>query len=122
MVLPTLINSKASGTFVSKLPNLPHNTLNKPLKLQLFNGSPASTGIMQCHNSALTLDSNLRLQLQDVNPNIEWKDLTMQFSSPKASLAAAIPLSLQSALTADIPNLDSNNSRATQTPSKLKDD
>ncbi|KAG5734777.1 hypothetical protein E4T56_gene665 [Termitomyces sp. T112] len=40
--------------------------------------------------------------LQDVNPNINWKNLTMQFPSPKASLVAAIPLCLQSISDSDI--------------------
>ncbi|KAG5345829.1 hypothetical protein C0989_001290, partial [Termitomyces sp. Mn162] len=36
------------------------------------------------------------LWLRDVNPNINWKNLTMQFPGPKASLAATIHLRFQS--------------------------
>ncbi|KAG5716352.1 hypothetical protein E4T56_gene8701 [Termitomyces sp. T112] len=57
--------------------------------------------------------------LQDVNPNINWKNLAMQFSSPKASLAAAIPLHLQSILDSDIHDSNTSTSRATQSPSTL---
>ncbi|KAG5347295.1 hypothetical protein C0989_012386, partial [Termitomyces sp. Mn162] len=39
--------------------------------------------------------------LRDVNHDINWKNLTMQFSGPEASLAAAIHLRFQS-----IPDLD----------------
>ncbi|KAG5337162.1 hypothetical protein C0989_010447, partial [Termitomyces sp. Mn162] len=63
MVLPTLINSRAFSTFVSKQLDLPHNTLNKLLEFQLFDQSPASSGITQYHNSALTLNNNFRFQV-----------------------------------------------------------
>ncbi|KAG5351021.1 hypothetical protein C0989_008276 [Termitomyces sp. Mn162] len=57
--------------------------------------------------------------LQDINPDIDWKNLTMQFSGSKASLAAAIPLHLQSILDCNTPNPNSSTSRATQSPSTL---
>ncbi|KAG5716351.1 hypothetical protein E4T56_gene8707 [Termitomyces sp. T112] len=111
MVLPTLIDSRASSTFISNQLIFPHDTLDKLLELQLFDGSPTSTGITQYHNSALTLDINLRFQ--NVNLNIDWKNLTMQFLSPKASLATTISLSIQSPSSSNVPNLTSSNSRAT---------
>ncbi|KAG5349346.1 hypothetical protein C0989_004461 [Termitomyces sp. Mn162] len=95
------------------------------------------TRITQYHNNTLTLDNDLQFQaqllitqlppptpivlrllwLQDVNPNIDWKDLTMQFPSSEASLAAAIPLHLQSILDSDISHPGTSTSRATQSSS-----
>ncbi|KAG5349248.1 hypothetical protein C0989_005022, partial [Termitomyces sp. Mn162] len=103
-VLPTLIDSGASGIFISNQLDLQHNDLNKPFKLQLFDGSPTTTRIMQYHDNTLTLDNDLQFQaqllvtqlppstpimlglpwLQDINPDINWKNLTMQFPGPKA--------------------------------------
>ncbi|KAG5335392.1 hypothetical protein C0989_001253 [Termitomyces sp. Mn162] len=136
LVLPALIDSGAFSTFVSSQLNLFHNTLEKLLKLQLFGRSPASTEIIQFHDNALTLRFQvwllatqlaestlimLRLSwLQDINPDIDWKNLTMQFLGPKASLAANIPLSLQLPSTSNISNLD-YSIRGTQTPMILKD-
>ncbi|KAG5325715.1 hypothetical protein C0989_010939, partial [Termitomyces sp. Mn162] len=71
---------------------------------------------MQYHNNTLTLDNNLQFQarllvtqlppstpivlglpwLRDINPDINWKNLTMQFPGPEASLVAAIHLRFQS--------------------------
>ncbi|KAG5723909.1 hypothetical protein E4T56_gene9784 [Termitomyces sp. T112] len=65
MVLPTLINSGASSTFVSNQLDLLHDTFDKFLKLQLFNRSPVSTGITQYHDSALTLNNKLGFQGED---------------------------------------------------------
>ncbi|KAG5325314.1 hypothetical protein C0989_011582, partial [Termitomyces sp. Mn162] len=120
-VLPALVDSSASGVFISNQLDLQRNNLNKPLKLQLFDRSPTTTRITQYHDNTLTLDNDLQFQarllvtqlplltpimlglpwLQDINPDINWKNLTMQFPSPKASLAAAIHLRFQS-----IPDLD----------------
>ncbi|KAG5715225.1 hypothetical protein E4T56_gene3014 [Termitomyces sp. T112] len=130
-VLPALVNSGASSTFVSNQLDLSYDTLDKPLELQLFNGSPALTGVIQYHDSTLTLDNRLKFQvqllitqllestlivlglpwLQDINPNIDWKDLSTQFLGPKASLTAAIPLCLQPPSNSNIPDLDSSSSR-----------
>ncbi|KAG5333552.1 hypothetical protein C0989_005453, partial [Termitomyces sp. Mn162] len=140
-VFPALVDSGASSTFVSNQLGLQHNDLNRPLKLQLFNGSPAMTRIMQYHNNTLTLDNNLQFQawllvtqlplptpivlglpwLQDINPDIDWKDLTMQFPGPKASLAAAICLRLQSILDSDVSHPGTSTSGATQNPSTSND-
>ncbi|KAG5349556.1 hypothetical protein C0989_003181 [Termitomyces sp. Mn162] len=141
-VLPTLVDSGASGTFISNWLGLQHNDLNKPLELQLFNGSPAITGITQYHDNTLTLDNDLRFQaqllitqlllstpimlrllwLQDVNPNINWKNLTMQFPGSEPSLVAAIPLCLQSISDSDVPDPNTNTSGATQHSSTLDGD
>ncbi|KAG5335333.1 hypothetical protein C0989_001397 [Termitomyces sp. Mn162] len=103
--------------------------------------SPAMTGITKYHNNALTLDNDLRFQawllvtqlslstpivlellwLQDVNPDIDWMNLTMRFPSFKASLVAAIPLCIQSTPDSDIPNVDASIFRETQSPSTLND-
>ncbi|KAG5329545.1 hypothetical protein C0989_009511, partial [Termitomyces sp. Mn162] len=45
-VLPALVDSGASSVFVSNQLDLQCNDLNKPLKLQLFDGSPTTTRIM----------------------------------------------------------------------------
>ncbi|KAG5351918.1 hypothetical protein C0989_004556 [Termitomyces sp. Mn162] len=141
MVISILIDSGASGTFMSNQLDLLHHILDKPPELQLFDRSPTSTGITQYYDTTFTLDNKLRFQvqlfitqllestpimlelpwLQNINPNINWKDLIMQFPGPEASLAATIPLCLQSPLTFNIPNLNFSNSRATQTPPTLKD-
>ncbi|KAG5723902.1 hypothetical protein E4T56_gene9787 [Termitomyces sp. T112] len=102
-VFPALINSSASGTFISNQLGLWRNNLDKSLELQLFDGSPATTRISQYHDNTLTLDNDLQFQawllitqlppptpivlglpwLQDINSNINWKNLTMQFPSPE---------------------------------------
>ncbi|KAG5732059.1 hypothetical protein E4T56_gene18829 [Termitomyces sp. T112] len=140
-VFPALVDSGASGTFVSNQLGLRHDNLNRPLELQLFDGSPATTRITQYHNNTLTLDNDLQFQarllvtqlpllttivlglpwLQDVNPNIDWKDLTMQFPGPEASLAAAIHLCLQSIPDSDISHSSASTSGATQNPSTSDD-
>ncbi|KNZ81926.1 hypothetical protein J132_10205 [Termitomyces sp. J132] len=62
------------------------------------------------------------LWLQNVNLDIDWKNLTMQFPGPKASLAAAIPLHLQSNLDPNISNPGASTSRATQSPTASNSD
>ncbi|KAG5724402.1 hypothetical protein E4T56_gene15992 [Termitomyces sp. T112] len=133
-VLPALVDSGASGVFISNQLDLRHNDLDKPLELQLFDGSPAMTRITQYHDNTLTLNNDLQFQaqllitqlppstpivlglpwLRDINPNINWKNLTMQFPGPKASLAAAIHLRLQSISDLDIPCPNTITSRTTQ--------
>ncbi|KAG5732293.1 hypothetical protein E4T56_gene11353 [Termitomyces sp. T112] len=63
-VLPALVNSSASSTFISSQLDLQCNDLDKPLELQLFNGSPATIGITQYHNNALALNNDLWFQAQ----------------------------------------------------------
>ncbi|KAG5718773.1 hypothetical protein E4T56_gene2722 [Termitomyces sp. T112] len=136
-VLPTLVNSGTSSAFVSSQLNFQHNDLDKLLELQLFERSPAMTGVTQYYDNTLTLDNDLWFQtwllvtqlppltpimlgllwLQDVNPDINWKNLIMQFPGPKASLAAAIPLCLQSILDSDVSDSGTSTSRATLSPS-----
>ncbi|KNZ75209.1 hypothetical protein J132_03930 [Termitomyces sp. J132] len=99
------------------------------------------TRIMQYHDNTLTLNNDLQFQawllitqlppltpimlglpwLQDVNPNIDWKDLTMQFPGPKVSLAATIRLHLQSIPDSDISHPSASTSRVTQNPSTSND-
>ncbi|KNZ78644.1 hypothetical protein J132_11085 [Termitomyces sp. J132] len=61
-VLPTLVNSGTSSAFISSQLNLQHNDLNKPLKLQLFDRSPAMTGVTQYYDNTLTLNNDLWFQ------------------------------------------------------------
>ncbi|KAG5719227.1 hypothetical protein E4T56_gene13415 [Termitomyces sp. T112] len=134
LILPTFVDSSTSSTFVSSQLNLQHNDLNKPLELQLFDRSPATTGITQYYDNTLTLDNDLQFPaqllvtqlplstpivlrlpwLQDVNPNINWKNLTMQIPSPEASLAATIPLHLQYISDSDVSNPSTSTPRVTQ--------
>ncbi|KAG5332689.1 hypothetical protein C0989_006693 [Termitomyces sp. Mn162] len=136
---PPSSNSGASGTFVSSQLNLQYYNLNQLLKLQLFNGSPTTIGITQYYDNTLTLNNDLRFQaqllvtqllpltpimlglpwLQDINSNIDWKNLIMQFPGPKASLAATIPLHLQSISDSDIPDPNTDTPGATQSSSTL---
>ncbi|KAG5348707.1 hypothetical protein C0989_008830, partial [Termitomyces sp. Mn162] len=60
--LPALVDSGASGVFVSNQLDLRRNDLDKPLELQLFDGSPATTRITQYHDNTLTLDNDLQFQ------------------------------------------------------------
>ncbi|KAG5729497.1 hypothetical protein E4T56_gene4641 [Termitomyces sp. T112] len=107
-VLPALVDSGTSGVFASNQLNLRCNNLDKPLKLQLFDGSPTTTRITQYHNNTLTLDDDLQFQAQLL------KNLTMQFPGPKASLAAAIHLRLQSISDLNVPCPDTITSGTTQ--------
>ncbi|KAG5733079.1 hypothetical protein E4T56_gene3539 [Termitomyces sp. T112] len=104
----------ASSTFVSNQLGLQCNDLDKLLELQLFNRSPAMTRITQYHDNTLTLDNDLQFQaqllvtqlplptpimlglpwLQDINSNINWKNLTMQFPGPKRQYLQSNPESL----------------------------
>ncbi|KAG5716111.1 hypothetical protein E4T56_gene10872 [Termitomyces sp. T112] len=124
----------ASSVFVSNQLNLRHNDLDKPLELQLFDGSPTTTRITQYHDNTLTLNNDLQFQarllvtqlppstpimlglpwLRNVNPDINWKNLTMQFPGPEASLAATIHLHLQSISDLNVPHPDTITSRTTQ--------
>ncbi|KAG5735144.1 hypothetical protein E4T56_gene20456 [Termitomyces sp. T112] len=135
-VLPALIDSRASSTFISSQLDLQHNNLNKLFKLQLFDGSPTIIGITQYHDNTLTLNNDLWFQawllitqlppttlivlglpwLQDVNSDIDWKNLTIQFPSSQARLVAAIFLHLQSVLGPNIPAPGTSTSRAIQSP------
>ncbi|KAG5720927.1 hypothetical protein E4T56_gene852 [Termitomyces sp. T112] len=61
------------------------------------------------------------LWLQDINPDIDWTNLTMRFSSPKASLVAAIPHHIQSTQDSNISDVNAITSGGTQSPSTLND-
>ncbi|KAG5335036.1 hypothetical protein C0989_002421 [Termitomyces sp. Mn162] len=61
-ILPALVDSSTSSTFVSSQLDLQYNNLNQPLELQLFNRSPAMTGITQYHDNTLTLNNDLQFQ------------------------------------------------------------
>ncbi|KAG5728526.1 hypothetical protein E4T56_gene19554 [Termitomyces sp. T112] len=61
-VLPTLVDSGASSVFISNQLDLRRNNLNKPLELQLFDGSPATIRITQYHDNTLTLNNDLQFQ------------------------------------------------------------
>ncbi|KAG5723957.1 hypothetical protein E4T56_gene9752 [Termitomyces sp. T112] len=133
-VLPALVDSGASGVFVSNQLDLRCNDLNKPLELQLFDRSPAMARITQYHDNTITLNNDLQFQarllvtqlppltlimlrllwLRDINPDINWKNLTMRFPGPEASLAAAIHLRFQSISDLDVPCPNTITSGTTQ--------
>ncbi|KAG5730117.1 hypothetical protein E4T56_gene1869 [Termitomyces sp. T112] len=117
-VLPTLVDSGASGVFVSNQLDLRRNDLDKPLELQLFNGSPAMTRIMQYHDNTLTLDNDLQFQAQLLITQLPPSTLIVLrlLWLPEASLAAAIHLRLQSISDLDIPRPDTITSGMTQDP------
>ncbi|KAG6898607.1 hypothetical protein C0993_005709 [Termitomyces sp. T159_Od127] len=85
------------------------------MELQLFDGKPITTRpITKMHTSSIILDNGLQFLvdlpvtqlsevtpiilglswLHNINPDIDWKDLTMKF--PRPSCLAAINLHLQS--------------------------
>ncbi|KAG6876051.1 hypothetical protein C0993_005951 [Termitomyces sp. T159_Od127] len=100
-----------------------------PMELQLFDGKPTiARPITKSHTSSITLNNGLQflvhllvtqlpevtpivlglLWLHDVNPDIDWKDLTMKFLSTGACLAA-VSLCLQ-------PTNNPSEARATGDP------
>ncbi|KAG6882677.1 hypothetical protein C0993_009603, partial [Termitomyces sp. T159_Od127] len=112
---PQLRSNGATGTFVSDQLDLSHDPLDRPMELQLFDGKPTTAGpITKSHTSSITLDNGLQFPVQllvtqlpevtpiilglpwlrDVNPDIDWKDLTMKFPGTGTCLAA-ISLRLQ---------------------------
>ncbi|KAG6884128.1 hypothetical protein C0993_001123 [Termitomyces sp. T159_Od127] len=96
-VLTALIDSRATRTFVSDQLNLTHDLLDRPMESQLFDSKPTTAGpITKTHTSSIVLDNGLWFGswLHDVNPDIDWKDLTMKFSGPGACFAT-INLHLQ---------------------------
>ncbi|KAG6878858.1 hypothetical protein C0992_007062 [Termitomyces sp. T32_za158] len=63
-ILPALINSRATKTFISDRLALPYQDIDKPLELQLFNKHPAPSGpITKSHSSTLTLDNGLQFPI-----------------------------------------------------------
>ncbi|KAG5335673.1 hypothetical protein C0989_000756 [Termitomyces sp. Mn162] len=128
--LPTLSDSGTMDNFINKslaaLAPYLLRRLSAPIPLKLFDGDPTPTGYITHHLEAWLLITQLPpltpivlglMWLQDVNPDINWKNLTMQFPSPKATLAAAIPLCLQSILDSDVSHPSASTSGATQSPS-----
>ncbi|KAG6883654.1 hypothetical protein C0993_004896 [Termitomyces sp. T159_Od127] len=106
-ILTALVNSRATGTFVSDQLDLTHDPLDRPMELQLFNGKPTTARpITKTHTSSITLNNGLRfpvhllvtqllevtsivlglLWLRNVNPDINWRDLTMKFPGSSACL------------------------------------
>ncbi|KAG5725246.1 hypothetical protein E4T56_gene12714 [Termitomyces sp. T112] len=129
-----LVDSGTTNNFINKslaALALQHLwSLPTPILLKLFDSDPTPTGDITHYFQVQLLVTQLSEStlivlglswLEDINPNINWKDLSMWFSGLKASLAAAILLHLQPSSDTDIPDLDSSNSGATQTLTTLKD-
>ncbi|KAG6899432.1 hypothetical protein C0993_010340 [Termitomyces sp. T159_Od127] len=121
--------------FVSDQLDLLHNPLDRLLELQLFDNKLTTTRpITKCHSSSIILDNGLWFLvsllvmqplettpivlelpwLHDVNSDINWRDLTMKFSSTSACLAA-VHLCLQ-------PTNDSSKTGATSATTAPLDD
>ncbi|KAG6883852.1 hypothetical protein C0993_003346 [Termitomyces sp. T159_Od127] len=107
-VLTTLINSKATGMFVSDQLDFTHDSLDRLMELQLFDSKPTTAGpITKTHSNSIVLDNGLWFLVDflviqllevtlivlglpwlcDINPDINWRDLTMKFSRFCACLA-----------------------------------
>ncbi|KAG6859564.1 hypothetical protein C0995_007255 [Termitomyces sp. Mi166 len=116
-----LINSGATGTFVSSELALLDKEIGEPIEVQLFDGTPATSGLITHHHSdvislanSLKFPVNLQVTqlhhampiilglpwLHDANPDIDWKSMTMTFETKEAQLAASF--SLKSRLTPTI--------------------
>ncbi|KAG6899800.1 hypothetical protein C0993_006799 [Termitomyces sp. T159_Od127] len=112
-ILTALIDSGAIRTFVSDQLDLTHDPLDRPMKLQLFDGKlTTARPITKTHTSSITYGlwfpiyllvmqlpevTSIILGLSwlcDVNSNIDWRDLTMKFPGSSACLAA-VSLCLQ---------------------------
>ncbi|KAG5727060.1 hypothetical protein E4T56_gene20311 [Termitomyces sp. T112] len=139
-VLPLFKNSKTMIKQFRTPPqlylrsSLPSSTVAPLAPLSAVN---STSGITQYHDNTITLDNELQFQaqflitqlspltpivlgllwLQDINPNINWKNFTVQFPGSKASLVAAIPLHLQSISDPNASNSSTSTSGATQSPS-----
>ncbi|KAG6887317.1 hypothetical protein C0995_016187, partial [Termitomyces sp. Mi166 len=112
-----LIDSSATGTFVSLELALPSKEIGKLIKLQLFDSTFATSGLITHHHSdvislANGLDSLVDLLvtrlyrtmsiilgllwLHDANPNIDWKLMTIMFKAEDAQLTASFFLKSRS--------------------------
>ncbi|KAG6901117.1 hypothetical protein C0995_000429 [Termitomyces sp. Mi166 len=115
-----LINSGATGTFISSELALPSKEISELIELQLFDSTPAASGLITHHHFdiislANTLDFPVDLLvtqlhcttpiildlpwLHDANSNIDWKLMTMTFKVRDAQLATSFSLKSRSAPT-----------------------
>ncbi|KAG6814861.1 hypothetical protein H0H93_011966, partial [Arthromyces matolae] len=106
-----LIDSGAAGVFASDTMGLEGKPLERPLTLQLFDGNTATTGIISHeHSDTITLDNDLKFPvnflltrlhpsiplvlglpwLRKVNPEIDWKKMTMTFNGTSTIAASTI--------------------------------
>ncbi|KAG6899477.1 hypothetical protein C0993_009927 [Termitomyces sp. T159_Od127] len=101
-VLTALIDSGATKMFVSDQLNLTRDPLDRPMELQLFDTPSPSTMVFGFQSTSwswqlleVTPIVLGLLWLHDVNPDIDWRDLTMKFPRSDACLAT-FSLHLQS--------------------------
>ncbi|KAG6815275.1 hypothetical protein H0H93_010365, partial [Arthromyces matolae] len=106
-----LIDSGAAGVFASDTMGLEGKPLERPLTLQLFDGSTATTGVISHeHSDTITLDNDLKFPvnflltrlhpsiplvlglpwLRKVNPDIDWRKMTMTFDGTSTIAASTI--------------------------------
>ncbi|KAG6885656.1 hypothetical protein C0995_009125 [Termitomyces sp. Mi166 len=118
--LQTLINSGATGTFVSSELALSGKKISEVIELQLFDGTLATFGLITHHHSnVISLTNGLKfpvdllvtqlhctmpiilglLWLHDANPDTDWKSMTITFETRDAQLAASFSLKSRPALT-----------------------
>ncbi|KAG6860204.1 hypothetical protein C0995_014375 [Termitomyces sp. Mi166 len=110
---------EVTGTFVSLELALPREEIGELIKLQLFNSTPTTSGLITHHHSniislanGLNFPVNLLVTqlhnampiilglpwLHDANSDIDWKSMTMTFEAGNAQLAASFFLKSRSAL------------------------
>ncbi|KAG6834033.1 hypothetical protein H0H93_012419, partial [Arthromyces matolae] len=106
-----LIDSGAAGIFASDTMGLVGKPLERPLTLQLFDGNTANTGVISHEHSDIIILENdqkfpvnfllTRLHpsiplvlglpwLRKVNPEIDWKKMTMTFNGTSTIAASTI--------------------------------
>ncbi|KAG6900148.1 hypothetical protein C0995_004156 [Termitomyces sp. Mi166 len=115
-----LINSGATGTFVSSELALPGKEISKLIELQLFDGTPATSELITHHHSdVISLSNSLKFPVNllvtqlhrampiilglpwlcDANSDIDWKSMAMTFETRDAQLAASFFLKSRPGLT-----------------------
>ncbi|KAG6871932.1 hypothetical protein C0995_014746 [Termitomyces sp. Mi166 len=117
-----LINSGATGMFVSSELALSGKEIGEPIELQLFDSTLTTSGLITYHHSnIISLANSLEfsvdllitqlhctmpiilglLWLHDANPDIDWKSMAMMFEIKSAQLVASCSLKSRLALTVE---------------------
>ncbi|KAG6871365.1 hypothetical protein C0995_005403, partial [Termitomyces sp. Mi166 len=103
-----LINNGTTVTFVSLELALPGKEIGKPIELQLFDGIPATSGLITHHHSdILSLANGLEFPVNLLVTQLhcamliilDWKSITMTFKTRDAQLTASFSLKARPALT-----------------------
>ncbi|KAG6887499.1 hypothetical protein C0995_014830 [Termitomyces sp. Mi166 len=97
-----LIDSGTTSTFVSLELALSSKEIGESIELQLFDSIPTASELVTYHHSdilSLANSLNFPVDLQNANPDIDWKLMTMTFEAEYAQLAASFPLKSRFTLT-----------------------